>query len=103
MRRGAWTTAHCPSRAGGVWGGGWGRGGGGAASRGELDFFASFSSIASVWGSLGQAAYAAANAFLDGLAHYQRQQGVPGQSINFGPWSGGGLASEQAQQWLTRT
>jgi acyl transferase domain-containing protein/NADPH:quinone reductase-like Zn-dependent oxidoreductase/acyl carrier protein len=57
----------------------------------HLDFFLSTSSIASVWGGFGQTAYAAANAFLDGLAWWQRQQGVPGMSVNFGPW-GAGLA-----------
>src|ERR1700750_2031317 len=52
----------------------------------QLDFFLSTSSIASVWGSFGQTAYGAANAFLDGLAWRQREHGVPGISVNFGPW-----------------
>ena len=55
----------------------------------ELDFFLSTSSISAVWGSFGQTAYSAANAFLDGLAWRQREQGVPGISVNFGPWSAG--------------
>jgi acyl transferase domain-containing protein/acyl carrier protein len=71
----------------------------GTASAG-LDFFMSFSSIAAVWGSRGQGHYAAANAFLDGLAHYQRSVGVAGIAINWGPWAGGGMANDQAQQWL---
>ncbi|OBI76547.1 type I polyketide synthase [Mycobacterium sp. E740] len=54
-----------------------------------LDFFISTSSIASVWGGYGQTAYGAANAFLDGLAWRQREQGVAGVSVNFGPWSAG--------------
>ena len=33
----------------------------------QLDFFLSTSSISAVWGSVGQTAYSAANAFLDGL------------------------------------
>ena len=41
-------------------------------SQAQLDFVIYFSSIASAWGSLGQAHYAAANAFLDGFAHFQR-------------------------------
>ncbi len=60
-----------------------------AASGLQLDFFISTSSIASVWGGYGQAAYGAANAFLDGLAWRQREQGIPGISVNFGPWSAG--------------
>ena len=55
-----------------------------------LDFFVSTSSISGVWGSFGQTAYSAANAFLDGLAWQQRKQGVPGISVNFGPWSAAG-------------
>lgn len=55
----------------------------------RLDFFITTSSIASVWGGFGQTAYGAANAFLDGLAWRLREQGVPGFSVNFGPWSAG--------------
>lgn len=55
----------------------------------QLDFFVSTSSIASVWGGFGQTAYAAANAFLDGLAARLRARGVPATSVNFGPWSAG--------------
>jgi len=65
----------------------------------QLDFFLSTSSIASVWGGFGQTAYAAANAFLDGLAWRLREQGVPGVSVNFGPWSAG-MADEQARARL---
>ena len=60
-----------------------------AAADLQLDFFLSTSSIASVWGGYGQTAYGAANAFLDGLAWRLREQGIPGVSINFGPWSAG--------------
>ncbi|WP_374025247.1 type I polyketide synthase [Mycobacterium sp. HNNTM2301] len=60
-----------------------------AAADLALDFFVSTSSIASVWGGFGQTAYGAANAFLDGLAWRLREQGVPGFSVNFGPWSAG--------------
>ncbi|CAM5707027.1 type I polyketide synthase [Mycolicibacterium aubagnense] len=55
-----------------------------------LDFFLSTSSISAVWGSYGQTAYSAANAFLDGLTWRLREQGVPGMSVNFGPWGAGG-------------
>lgn len=56
----------------------------------KLDFFLSTSSISAVWGSYGQTAYSAANAFLDGLTWRLREQGVPGMSVNFGPWGAGG-------------
>src|ERR1700680_2161532 len=67
-----------------------------------LDFFVSTSSISAVWGSFGQTAYSAANAFLDGLAWRQREQGVPGISINFGPWSPPGMADEDARAQLNK-
>lgn len=58
----------------------------------ELDFFISYSSIAAVLGNIGQGSYAAANAFMDGLMQYRTAQGLPGFSINWGPWSGVGMA-----------
>jgi acyl transferase domain-containing protein/acyl carrier protein len=71
------------------------------AAQRELDFFISFSSIASVWGSFSQAAYAAANAFLDGLAWFQRGTGIRGTSVNFGPWSAG-MADQAAREQLAK-
>jgi acyl transferase domain-containing protein/aryl carrier-like protein len=58
----------------------------------ELDFFVMFSSAASVLGNRGQSNYAAANAFLDSLAHYRHQQGLVATTINWGPWAQGGMA-----------
>jgi acyl transferase domain-containing protein/NADPH:quinone reductase-like Zn-dependent oxidoreductase/acyl carrier protein len=60
-----------------------------AVTEAKLDFFITTSSIASVWGGYGQTAYAAANAFLDGLAWRLREQNIPGTSVNFGPWAAG--------------
>jgi hypothetical protein len=52
-----------------------------------LDFFVSFSSGASVLGAAGLGDHAAANSFLDSLAHYRQAKGLPGSSINWGPWA----------------
>jgi 8-amino-7-oxononanoate synthase len=58
-----------------------------------LDFFVCFSSIASLLGSPGQGSYAAANAFMDALMHHRHQMGLPGLSINWGPWADSGMAA----------
>jgi acyl transferase domain-containing protein/acyl carrier protein len=63
-----------------------------------LDFFVNFSSVASIHGSLGQGSYAAANAFLDALAHYRRLRGLPALTINWSSWDEVGMAVSMSRR-----
>jgi phthiocerol/phenolphthiocerol synthesis type-I polyketide synthase D len=58
----------------------------------ELDWWVAFSSVASLLGSPGQAAYACANAYVDALVEWRRAAGLPATSINWGQWSDVGVA-----------
>ena len=73
-----------------------------------LDFMVLFGSGAGALGSVGQADYSAANAFLDVYATYRNALMAAGQrqgrtvSIGWPLWRGGGMKMEQAKERLLR-
>jgi myxalamid-type polyketide synthase MxaB len=68
----------------------------------RLDRFILFSSAASLLGSSGQINYCGANSFLDSLAHFRQQQGLPAISINWGAWQNGLAATAEAKKNFQR-
>ncbi|WP_404384168.1 SDR family NAD(P)-dependent oxidoreductase [Caenispirillum salinarum] len=63
-------------------------------TRGQpLEAFVVVSSAAALLGPMGQGAYAAANAFMDGLIAARRAAGLPGTALDLGPVAGAGLAA----------
>jgi acyl transferase domain-containing protein/NADPH:quinone reductase-like Zn-dependent oxidoreductase/NAD(P)-dependent dehydrogenase (short-subunit alcohol dehydrogenase family)/acyl carrier protein len=62
-----------------------------------LDWFCSFSSVAALFGSAGQGAYAAASSWLDAFTHWRRSQGLPANTIAWGAWGEIGRATFLAE------
>ena len=52
-----------------------------------LDWFCCFSSVAALFGSPGQTAYAAANSWLDTFTQWRRAQGLPSSAIAWAAWA----------------
>ena len=63
-----------------------------------LDFFVVISSAAGAVGNRGQAAYAAANTFLNGFTQYRVAKGLPAASIDLTAVSDAGYLAEDAEK-----
>lgn len=68
----------------------------------ELRFLVGYSSAAPVVGAPGQANYSGANAFLDNLMLWRAGHGLPGLTVNWGPWGQVGMSARISDQLLKR-
>lgn len=64
----------------------------------DLDFFITLSSAAGLVGNRGQAAYAAANTFLNGFVQYRARQGLPATTIDLTAIQGVGYLADNAER-----
>ena len=55
-----------------------------------------FSSTSAVWSQPGAGHYAAANASIDSIAEAEHTAGLPACAVQFGPFSGIGMAAEHS-------
>ncbi len=62
-----------------------------------LDFFVMYSSFASLFGNPGQSNYAAANAFLDALANWRKDRGLPALTVNWGAIADVGVVARSSE------
>ena len=69
----------------------------------DLDFFVLFSSTTALLGATGFAHYAAANQFLDAVAHARRARGATAVSVNWGIWDEMRVASEDDRRRFAET
>ncbi len=64
----------------------------------DLDFIVLFSSMASLFVTPGQGAYAAGNAALDALTGTVRSRRTPVRTVNWGPWAERGMVADPKYQ-----
>ncbi|KAI1774242.1 ketoacyl-synt-domain-containing protein [Hypoxylon cercidicola] len=69
-----------------------------ALSSTPLDFFVAISSVAGAVGNRGQAAYAAANCFLNGFVQYRLARGLPASSLDLTAISDSGYLAEDLEK-----
>ena len=65
-----------------------------------LDCFVLYSTMTAVVGNVGQANYAAGNAYMDALCQMRHAQGLPALAVNWGPWAEVGMASRMGAEAL---
>ncbi len=61
-----------------------------------------YASGAGIFGAAGQASYAAANTFLDGLAAHRAARGMTALAVDWGAWAQGGMAARLSPDMTAR-